>query len=73
MIKVREQEMLMQAELYKGQEKQESTIAKRKRKYLRKWLQLSTSALIVTIKIGQITSHNLSNLAALVAVRCSVY
>ena len=32
LIKVREQEMLMQAELYKGQEKQESTIAKKKRK-----------------------------------------
>lgn len=32
LIKIREQEMLMQAELYKGQEKQESTITKKKRK-----------------------------------------
>lgn len=31
LIKVREQEMLMQAELYIGQEKQESTIAKKKK------------------------------------------
>ena len=32
LIKIREQEMLMQGELYKGQEKQESTITKKKRK-----------------------------------------
>jgi hypothetical protein len=31
LIKVREQEMLMQAELYIGQEKQESSIAKKKK------------------------------------------
>ena len=31
LIQVREQEMLMQAELYKGQEKQKSTIAKKKK------------------------------------------
>jgi hypothetical protein len=31
LIKVREQEMLIQAELYKGQEKQESTITKKKK------------------------------------------
>ena len=30
LIKIREQEMLMQAELYKGQEKQDSTIARKK-------------------------------------------
>ena len=36
MIKVREQEMLMQAELYKGQEKQESTITKKKREIFEK-------------------------------------
>lgn len=32
LIKVREQEMLMQAELYKGQKKQESSLARKKRK-----------------------------------------
>jgi hypothetical protein len=31
LIKLNEQEMLMQAELYQGQEKQESTIAKKKK------------------------------------------
>jgi hypothetical protein len=31
LIQVREQEMLMQAELYKEQEKQKSTIAKKKK------------------------------------------
>ena len=36
LIKVREQEMLMQAELYKGQEKQESTIAKKKKEIFEK-------------------------------------
>lgn len=36
LVKVREQEMLMQAELYKGQEKQESPIAKKKRKIFEK-------------------------------------
>ena len=34
LIKVREQEMLMQAELYKGQEKQEAIIAKKKKEML---------------------------------------
>jgi hypothetical protein len=34
--KVREQEMLMEAELYKGQEKQESTIAKKKKEIFEK-------------------------------------
>ena len=36
MIKVGEQEMLMQAELYTGQEKQESTIAKKKKEIFEK-------------------------------------
>jgi hypothetical protein len=36
LIQVREQEMLMQAELYKGQEKQESTITKRKKEIFEK-------------------------------------
>ena len=36
LIKVREQEMLMQAELYTGQEKQESTIAKKKKEIFEK-------------------------------------
>ena len=36
MIQIREQEMLMQAELYKGQEKQESTIAKKKKEIFEK-------------------------------------
>ncbi|MEQ1639128.1 MAG: hypothetical protein ABL903_20905 [Methylococcales bacterium] len=36
LIKVREQEMLMQAELYKGQEKQESPIAKKKKEIFEK-------------------------------------
>jgi hypothetical protein len=36
LIKIREQEMLMQAELYKGQEKQESTIAKKKKEIFEK-------------------------------------
>jgi hypothetical protein len=36
LIQVREQEMLMQAELYKGQEKQESTTAKKKKEIFEK-------------------------------------
>lgn len=36
LIKVSEKEMLMQAELYKGQEKQESTIAKKKKEIFEK-------------------------------------
>ena len=36
LIKVREQEMLMQAELYKGQEKQGSTIEKKKKEIFEK-------------------------------------
>ncbi len=36
LIKIREQEMLMQAELYKGQEKRESTIAKKKKEIFEK-------------------------------------
>ena len=36
LIKIREQEMLMQAELYKGQEKQASTIAKKKKEVFEK-------------------------------------
>jgi hypothetical protein len=36
LIKIREQEMLMQAELYKGQEKQESATATRKKKIFEK-------------------------------------
>ena len=36
LIKVHEQEMLMQADLYIGQEKQESTIAKKKKEIFEK-------------------------------------
>jgi hypothetical protein len=36
LIQVREQEMLMQAELYKGQEKQESTVEKKKKEIFEK-------------------------------------
>jgi len=36
LIKLNEQEMLMQAELYQGQEKQEYTIAKKKKEIFEK-------------------------------------